>query len=82
MGGAGGGKRVGAGAKPGESQKESWKSLTEEKALAIGLGWGVCGKCGEEGAVSWNGATRNPTRAKRPSFVPSAPRFDRKERSR
>jgi len=81
----GGGKRVGAGAKPGEGANK-WKSLTKEKALALGLGWGACKKCGEKdkdgkdltGAVSWNGSTRNPTRAARPSFVPTDMRFDRR----
>jgi len=81
----GGGKRVGAGAKPGE-ELNKWKSLTKEKALALGLGWGACKKCGEKdkdgkdlmGAVSWNGSTRNPTRAARPSFVPTDMRFDRR----
>ena len=76
-GGKGGGQRDGTGAKPGESGK-AWVNLNEEMALDIGLGWGACRKCGEEGAVSWNGGKRDPDRPKRPSFVPSDPRFDRR----
>eukprot|EP00966_Prymnesium_polylepis_P335202 7390565-Prymnesium_polylepis.1 len=73
----GGGAREGAGSKPGEA-RWGWTALTEEAALALGLGWGQCKKCGKEGAVSFNGATCNTSRPVRPSFTPTGERWNRR----
>ena len=69
---SGGGAREGSGNKAGESNT-AWVDLDEESAHEIGLGWGGCKLCGEKGAVSFNGSTRNPR-----SFISSVERFRRR----
>eukprot|EP00966_Prymnesium_polylepis_P054935 1269872-Prymnesium_polylepis.1 len=71
----GGGSTECAGAVKGETAKK-WEDLDEGAAHVLGLGWGKCTKCFKAGAVSWNGSTRNPLRAVRPSFIPTNPIFD------